>query len=238
MTQPSTDEYASQWSNRWSSIFVPWIRTRLVDADAGHGIDHVQRVVQNAISIGCQERANAEIVLPAAWLHDCVLVPKNSPDRSKASRMAATAAVEFLQSIRYPSECIAPIEHCIAAHSFSAGIPCESLEARVVQDADRLEAIGAIGISRCLMTGGSMRQLLYNAEQPFPFDRPAQDTVQSIDHFFAKLLGLGKTMQTSHGRAIASQRTEFMIAFLRQLANEIGVDQGDLDRAIAAASLK
>lgn len=238
MTLPSTDEYASQWSSRWSSSIVPWIRARLAEADAGHGLDHVQRVVQNATLIGHQERANAEIVLPAAWLHDCVLVPKNSPDRSRASRMAATAAVEFLHSIQYPAEFIAPIEHCIAAHSFSAGIPCESLEAKVVQDADRLEAIGAIGISRCLMTGGSMRQLLYHADQPFPIDRPPQDNVQSIDHFFAKLLGLGKTMQTEHGRAIASQRTAFMISFLRQLANEIGVDQADLDRALAKASLK
>lgn len=238
MTMPPTEEYASQWSNRWGSIIIPWIRTRLADADAGHGFDHVQRVVQNAISIGHRERANGEIVLPAAWLHDCVLVPKNSPDRSKASRMAAAAAVEFLHSIQYPAEFIAPIEHCIASHSFSAGIPCESLEAQVVQDADRLEAIGAIGISRCLMTGGSMRQLLYNAEQPFPLDRPPHDNVQSIDHFFAKLLGLGKTMQTEHGRAIASQRTEFMISFLRQLADEIGVDQNELDRAIARIALK
>lgn len=238
MTTPSTDEYSSQWTNCWGGVIFPWIRTRLADADSGHGFDHVQRVVQNAISIGQQERATAEIVLPAAWLHDCVLVPKNSPDRSKASRMAAAAAVEFLHSIHYPVEFIAPIEHCIAAHSFSAGIPCASLEAEVVQDADRLEAIGAIGISRCLMTGGSMRQLLYNADQPFPLDRPPRDNLQSIDHFFAKLLGLGKTMQTAHGRAIASQRTEFMITFLRQLADEIGVDQSDLERAIARISLK
>ncbi|AMV33224.1 putative hydrolase [Pirellula sp. SH-Sr6A] len=238
MTSPENPLYSDAWSSQWSATILPWIRTRMAHADAGHGIDHVQRVVQNAIAIGASEGAEVNIVLPAAWLHDCVMVPKNSPERSKASRLAAAAALEFLHSIRYPVEWLEPIEHCIAAHSFSAGIPCESLEAKVVQDADRLEAIGAIGISRCLMTGGSMRQLLYCADQPFPIDRPPQDTVQSIDHFFAKLLGLAKTMQTDQGRRIASQRTEFMIDFLRQLASEIGVVPADLDRAISKASLR
>lgn len=236
MTSAESQQYGSAWSYQWGSAIEPWIRRQLAQADAGHGIDHVQRVVQNAIAIGEREGAEVNIVLPAAWLHDCVLVPKDSPERSKASRLAAAAAIEFLHSIRYPAEWLKQIEHCIAAHSFSAGIPCESLEAKVVQDADRLEAIGAVGISRCLMTGGSMRQLLYCVKQPFPIDRPPQDTVQSIDHFFAKLLGLAKTMQTDQGRMIAAQRTEFMIDFLRQLASEIGVDHRDLDRAISQSS--
>lgn len=204
----------------------------MADADAGHGIDHVRRVVSNAVIIGEQEFANMSIVLPAAWLHDCVIVQKNSPLRSHASLMAADKAFEFLSSIDYPKELILPIIHCIHAHSFSAKIACETLEAKVVQDADRMEAIGAIGIARCLMTGGAMKQRLYDPDEPFPTKRLYQDNVQSVDHFFAKLLGIASSMQTDHGREIAAQRTVFMLQFLHALADEIGIDRACLQQAI------
>ena len=207
----------------------------MADADAGHGIDHVRRVVSNAVLIGEQEFANMSIVLPAAWLHDCVVVPKNSPMRSQASSMAAERALEFLSKIEYPKELVPFIIHCIQAHSFSAKIVCETLEAKVVQDADRMEAIGAIGIARCLMTGGAMKQRLYDPEEPFPILRPYQDSVQSVDHFFAKLLGLASTMQTDHGREIAMHRTAFMLQFLHELADEIGIDQACLQQALDAS---
>jgi uncharacterized protein len=215
-----------------SSQIVAWVQIQMAQADSGHGFDHVKRVVANARTIGIAEQANMQVVEPAAWLHDCVVVPKNSPLRSKASQLASEEAVEYLRTIDYPTELIPKIAHCIAAHSFSAGIACESLEAMVVQDADRLEALGAIGVARCLMTGGAMNQRLYHPEDPFPIERHPEDTVQSIDHFFAKLLRLTNTMQTATGRAMAQQRTEFMIEFLKQLAVEIHVDATRLHAAI------
>jgi len=218
-------------SSKHSQI-IAWVRREMEQADSGHGLDHVCRVVINAQAIGATEGADMRIVEPAAWLHDCVIVPKNSPQRSQASRLAAVKAVELLASIKYPAELIAPIGHCIAAHSFSAGIPCTSLEARVVQDADRLEALGAIGVARCLMTGGAMRQRLYHPDDPFPVDRTPEDSLQSIDHFFAKLLTLAETMQTATGKAMAKQRTVFMAEFLKQLACEIHVDPQRLQAAI------
>jgi uncharacterized protein len=224
------------WNSDWRDRIEEWVASQMADADAGHGIDHVRRVVSNAMVIGEQEFANMSIVLPAAWLHDCVIVPKNSPLRSQASLMAAEKAFEFLSSIDYPKELIPPIIHCIHAHSFSARIACETLEAKVVQDADRMEAIGAIGIARCLMTGGAMKQRLYDPDEPFPVTRPYQDRVQSVDHFFAKLLGLASTMQTDHGREIAAQRTAFMLQFLHALADEIGADQACLQQAIDRSS--
>ncbi len=204
-------------------------------ADSGHGIDHVRRVVTNATSIAQKENANLQVVVPAAWLHDCVFVPKNSPDRSRASQFAADSASQFLSSINFPAELIEGIKHCIVAHSFSAGIACQTLEACVVQDADRLEAVGAIGIARCLMTGGAMQQRLYHPNDPFPIERTPSDTVQSIDHFFAKLLKLEKTMKTAAGRKLASERTQFMIDFLFQLADELAVDRHTLQAAIDGA---
>lgn len=201
-------------------------------ADSGHGIDHVRRVVENSLRLGTAENAEAEIYLPAAWLHDCVSVPKNSPQRSMASTLAAQAAEKFLHSIEYPTQWIGPIYHCIQSHSFTANVPCETIEAKIVQDSDRLEAVGAIGLARCLMTGGSMRQRLYHPDSPFPLDRAPKDTEQSVDHFFSKLLGLRKTMQTDSGRVEAERRTEFLVAFLKQLADEIGSPISELEEAL------
>lgn len=218
--------------DHWLPQIVAWTTQQMSEADSGHGLDHIRRVVSNATRIAECEGADLTIVLPAAWMHDCVSVPKNSPLRSQASRLAADAASRFLTSIDFPPLLIQSISHCIAAHSFSARIDCESLEARVVQDADRLEALGAIGIARCLMTGGAMRQRLYHPDDPFPIDRQLADDEQSIDHFFAKLLKLSQTMNTDTARQMAEQRTEFMIDFLRQLADELRLDQHQLQLAI------
>ncbi|MFO0940509.1 MAG: HD domain-containing protein [Pirellulales bacterium] len=219
----------------WLEKIIAWTEQQMSGADSGHGIDHVRRVVTNATSIAQQENAKLQIVVPAAWLHDCVFVPKNSPDRSRASQLAADSAGKFLSSIHFPAELIQPIQHSIAAHSFSAGIACQTLEACVVQDADRLEAVGAIGIARCLMTGGAMKQRLYHPDDPFPIERTPADTLQSIDHFFAKLLKLEKTMKTTAGRQLALERTQFMSDFLFQLADELGVDRRTVKSAIDQA---
>ena len=167
------------------------------------------------------EGARLEIVLPAAWLHDCVLLPKASPQRARASTLAAAAAGEFLRVSGYPPSLIPAIEHAIAAHSFSAGIAPLTLEAMVVQDADRLDAIGAIGIARCLLLGGAQRKPLYHSVQPFPDQRPPDDTTAVLDHFYVKLLRLADLMHTASARAEAQPRTEFMQQFLTQLRLEI-----------------
>jgi hypothetical protein len=97
------------------------------------------------------------------------------------------------------------------------------------------QAVGAIGLARCLMTGGSMGQRLVHPDQPFPIDRLPNDSEQSVDHFFSKLLGLQKTMQTLAGRDEAERRTQFLIEFLRQLCHEIGFSRIELDHAIDKA---
>ena len=220
------------WCQEWQGRIEAWVAEQMRLADSGHGFDHVRRVVENAKRIGHAEQADSNIYLPAAWLHDCVVVPKNSPQRRMASALAAHSAEQFLVEIAYPENWIGPISHCILTHSFSANVPCESLEAKVVQDSDRLEAVGAIGLARCLMTGGAMGQRLYHPTEPFPADRLPADTEQSVDHFFAKLLGLQKTMQTQSGREEAKRRSEFLIVFLRQLAVEIGASASDLESAL------
>jgi len=224
------------WGAEWQDRIENWVLVQMESADSGHGIDHVRRVVKNAQRIGLAENANLHVVLPAAWLHDCVVVAKNSPQRRLASAMAAHSAERFLAEIGYPGSWIPSISHCILAHSFSASVVCESIEAKVVQDSDRLEAVGAIGLARCLMTGGAMGQRLYHPTEPFPLDRVPVDTEQSVDHFFAKLLGLHRTMQTNSGREVAMGRTDFLIAFLKQLAEELGTAPGALESALQRVS--
>jgi len=193
-----------------------------MDGDPAHDITHVQRVVQNTLRLTDLEQGNADITLPAAWLHDCVSVAKDSPLRKQASKLAADEATRFLSSIDYPSALLDPVHHAIEAHSFSANITTQSLEARIVQDADRLEALGAIGITRCFLTGGSMGTPLYEPADPFATNRKPDDRRFTLDHFYCKLLGLADSMQTEAGRAEAVKRTEYMQEFLDQLALEIG----------------
>jgi uncharacterized protein len=190
-------------------------------SDPAHDISHVQRVVQNTIRLTQVANGNAEVTIPAAWLHDCVSVAKDSPFRKQASKLAADEAVRFLESVDYPLELLPEIHHAIEAHSFSANMETTTLEARIVQDADRLEAVGAIGIARCLLTGGSLDRPLYDPEDPFAENRPADDGLWTIDHFYCKLLGLAETMKTEAGKAEAIKRTEYMRGFLQQLAGEI-----------------
>lgn len=189
--------------------------------DAAHDIAHVQRVVLTSRRLASEEGARLEVVIPAAWLHDCVTVPKDSPLRKRASGMAAEKAVNLLREWGVEEGLLPDIAHAIEAHSFSAGIPPRTLEARVVQDADRLDALGAVGLARCLMLSGEMGQRLYGPADPFCRDRTPDDRVSAVDHFHTKLLSLGATMHTESARREAEVRTRFLEAFLDRLREEI-----------------
>ncbi len=194
--------------------------------DAAHDLEHIRRVVATARALALAEQADLAVVIPAAWLHDCVVVPKNSPQRSQASGLAARAAVDFSgRGSATRRSHLDAIHHAIEAHSFSANIRPRTREAQVVQDADRLDALGAIGIARCLMLGGAIGRRLYDPREPFPIVREPNDVVNTIDHFFLKLLRLADTMTTAAGRAEAQQRTIFIRQFLEQLRREIAPDQ-------------
>ncbi|HEX5692053.1 MAG TPA: HD domain-containing protein [Roseiflexaceae bacterium] len=204
----------------WETLFEGFL-DRSMGADIAHDREHIRRVVRSAHALAAAEQADLAVAIPAAWLHDCVIVPKDSPLRSQASRLAADAAITFLRECGYTHADLDAIGHAIAAHSFSANIAPRSLEARVVQDADRLDSLGAIGVARCLMLSASLGRRLYDPTAPFPDSRPPDDLANAIDHFYVKLLRLADTMQTAAGRAEAQRRTAFMQAFLDQLRSEI-----------------
>lgn len=190
-------------------------------ADSAHDMAHIQRVVQMAKRLAGVEGADLAVVIPAAWLHDCVTLPKNAPNRHEASQLAAAEAVRFLRSIGYPEQHLDNIAHAIVAHSFSAGIAPITLEAQVVQDADRLDAIGAIGVARCLLVGGALQRPLYHPPDPFCEQREPDDFTYTIDHFYRKLFPIGQTLHTQAARDEAARRNAFMQVFLDQLRSEI-----------------
>ncbi|HSH01430.1 MAG TPA: HD domain-containing protein [Anaerolineae bacterium] len=207
----------------WFARFQDFLQRQHAQ-DPSHDLAHIQRVVANAQNLTANSPASLEIIYPAAWLHDCVTLPKDAPNRHQASRLAADAATTFLHQANYPTHYIDAINHAIAAHSFSAQIPPQTLEAKIVQDADRLDALGAIGIARCFTVGGALGRPLYTSPDPFCHTRTPNDLESSLDHFYTKLLTLADTMQTEAGRAEARRRTTFLRQFLDQLAQEITLD--------------
>jgi uncharacterized protein len=206
----------------WEPRFRSFVEAQ-PGADPGHGLAHLERVVANALRLASEENARIEVVLPAAWLHDCVHVAKDAPERAQASRRAAEHAQNFLRGAGYPEQLLPDIRHAIEAHSYSAGIVPRTLEAQVVQDADRLDALGAIGISRCIAVGAALGRPLYERDDPFCTARAPDDRGASIDHFYSKLLKLAGTMQTPAGRREAERRTAFLGVYLAQLASEISL---------------
>ncbi len=194
---------------------------REMTQDAAHDISHIKRVVKTAKALCAQEQAKLEVVLPAAYLHDCFTFPKNHPDRAQSSTMAADKAISFLKSIDYPTSYLDEIHHAIVTHSYSANITPETLEAQIVQDSDRLDSLGAIGIARCLYVGQSFNAELYNHEDPFAKQRDLDDKNYSVDHFYVKLFKLAETMNTESAKLEANKRTDYMRGFLEQLGAEV-----------------
>lgn len=205
----------------WEGQFATRISEVASSKDPAHDLLHFKRVVALAKKFCKQESAKAEVVVPAAWLHDLVIVPKNSPLRSQASRLSAEKAIEFLKSIEYPTKYYAQIAHAIEGHSFSANLEVKSLEAKIVQDADRLDSLGAIGIARCFATAGLMKRAFYCAEDPFCDARTPDDSQFTIDHFFIKLFKIAETMKTTSGMEEARRRVATMKNYLELLRSEV-----------------
>ncbi|WP_022703027.1 HD domain-containing protein [Pseudorhodobacter ferrugineus] len=191
--------------------------------DGAHDLGHLDRVWANAKEISTETGgADLAVLLPAAYFHDAVNLPKNHPDRARASTASAEWATAYLAGTDFPAAKIPAVAHAIAAHSFSAAIAPETLEAEILQDADRLEALGAIGIARMFHVGGAMGGLLFDAADPMALNRPLDDKRYSLDHLEVKLFPIAQTMRTSVGREMALARVEWMRSFRSRLLRELG----------------
>lgn len=196
-----------------------------MDRDSAHDLAHLDRVWANAQAIAAEETGVDMAVLAAgAYLHDLVNLPKDSPDRARASTLAALAARPHLADLGLTEAQIDAAAHAIAAHSFSAGIAPETPEARILRDADRLDALGAIGLARAFAVSGALGRPLYDPADPFAANRAPDDSTFALDHFPLKLLRLPDGMLTATGRQMAEARVAVMRQFLCDLATEIGAE--------------
>lgn len=189
--------------------------------DPGHDFEHVIRVYRNAEFIGKREGADMEVLLAAVLLHDVVVYPKGSAKSTKSADDSADMAEKILLEYGWPKDRIEKTSYCIRTHSYSKQIVPATLEGKILQDADRLDALGAIGIARTFSVGGSEKRTFYNPADPFwRTGREPDDRQWTLDHFQAKLLKLKNSMHTQTARAEADERTGFMENFLKQLKHE------------------
>ena len=219
---------------QWQQRFESWLDEHHASEDSAHDISHFRRVWMTARKIMIHHQADPLVVLTACYFHDIVSLPKNHPERSQSSRLAARKTRDILHRDfpDFPPDRFAGVEHAIEAHSFSAGIAPQSIEAKIVQDADRLEALGAIGLARVFAVSGGLGVALFDAEDPFADARPLDDRAFALDHFQTKLLRLPDTMQTDVGRELAQHNADFLVHFMAKLSAELQGDCIGLDSQI------
>lgn len=187
--------------------------------DAGHDAGHLWRVAR--WTLACAPQEPPALAVAAALTHDLVNVPKDHPERALASARSAEAAGELLRGLGFGPDEVRSVALAVRDHSYSRGAVPEHDLGRALQDADRLDALGALGVLRCAAVGGALGRALFDPADPWAQARPLDDGVYSLDHFFTKLLRLPGSFHTPVGRAEAGRRAGVMRAFLRDLGREL-----------------
>lgn len=202
------------------------------DNDGAHDASHLDRVWRSAEALLAHHpEADPLVVMAASYLHDLVNLPKDDPERSQASRRSALLARAQLAQRGFPQDRLDAVAHAIEAHSFSAAIAPTTIEARIVQDADRLDALGAVGLARMFYVSGRLGRALAHPSDPLALERALDDGTYSLDHIVVKLAKLPEMMQTEAGRAMANARLGKLLVFRKEFAAEwLGTND-----AIAAA---
>ncbi|MCB9660466.1 MAG: HD domain-containing protein [Sandaracinaceae bacterium] len=194
--------------------------------DSGHDVEHALRVARAGLQLG-EGHVDEREMIAAALLHDVVNLPKDHPDRALASEQSAAMARTWLLELGFAPEAAARVGDAVRTHSFSRGEAPTSALGDALQDADRLEALGVIGVFRTISTGTHMGANYFHASDPWAVERALDDKRYSVDHFFTKLFGLAETMRTDAGRAEATRRADVMRTLLTQLGRELGVPLQD-----------
>lgn len=200
-----------------------FVETSLAGAEGGHDWWHIYRVWKLAVNIAAAEKADILVVELAALLHDIADAKFHDGDETKGPRMAG----EFLQTLNVDEHVIDHVSKIISNISFKGGQVARtfsSAELSVVQDADRLDAMGAIGIARTFNYGGFRNREIYNPGIP-PVPGMDKETYRlsqapTINHFYEKLLLLKDLMNTGTGKRMAERRHDFMLAYLDEFFRE------------------
>ena len=193
------------------------VKSKLGKNDPAHDFEHVMRVYRNAERICKSENGNKKLILSAVLLHDIVKIKNRKDSALKSARLSEI----FLKENHFSDDEITIISDAIKEHSFSKGKIPSTIEGKILQDADRLDAIGAIGLARVFSFSGSNNRPFYDPKDPFSKNRNLNDNKWAIDHFYEKLLTLEQKMNTKTGKTIAKKRTKTLKDFLKELKNEI-----------------
>ena len=189
--------------------------------DPAHDYQHILRVYRNAQKICHDEDVDSKLVLCAALLHDLVSYPKFDKRSKMSSIESAKKSKKILKKFNFLEQEIKIISDAIEDHSFSRNVVPKTIEGKILQDADRLDALGSIGLARVFATSGSLNRAFYHPDDPFCENRNPDDGVWTLDHFFQKLLKIGDLMNTKSAKIEARKRTLVMKSFLDQLRKEI-----------------
>ena len=209
---------------KWINNSCAYVKDKLNAVDKSHDWLHIERVIENCFQILISENADIVTVLLGAIFHDIAdhkLV--NQPSE------AIETTIHFLREMKLPEKKITQITYIIENVSFSGGHfkeDKENIELMVVRDADKLDAIGAIGIARCFQYGGHKKRVIFDPKiKPITYQNKSEyykSDAPSINHFYEKLLLLKDLILTPTAKKIAQERHEFMCLYLEQFHKECG----------------
>jgi len=197
------------------------VEKQMAKNDPAHDYEHVLRVYRNSQRICKTEKASSRLVLTAALLHDIVYFKKSDRRSKNSSTKSSLKAKKILQKYNYSDNEVKIIANAIETHSYSKNKIPKTLEGRIIQDADRLDALGAIGIARTFAVGGVENRSFYDKKDAFCLVRKPDDQVWTVDHFYKKLLLLESKMNTKSAKIEAKRRTKIIKKFLTDLKKEI-----------------
>ncbi len=184
-----------------------------------HDKYHTERVYNTAVQIAKREKADLDVVRAAALLHDIARALEDEGKITDHASEGAKMARKILEEVDFPKEKIPKVIHCIETHRFRKNMKAKSLEAKILQDADRLDIIGAIGIARVFTRGGWGNKPIHDPKIP-PKERYDGKSLTSVNHIHEKILKVKDTINTDTAKGIAEERHKFTEQFLQRLLEE------------------
>lgn len=184
-----------------------------------HDWHHVQRVAALAETLAAEYDPDERILFSAVWLHDIGRGREDRGDIDDHAAWGAEEAARLLDGFDVTDSEIEAIQHCIRAHRFSNDVEAETLEAKLLSDADNLDALGAVGIGRVFCYGAEHGQPMHDPDVPIEADE-TRSGATSVNHFYKKIFRLPARMYTDAGRRMAEERRAFVEAFVERFEAE------------------
>jgi len=206
-----------------------------LSGDSSHTVDHIQRVWRTAVQIAAEEKdVNLDVLKPAILLHDIARIKEDTDKSGKIDHalLGAEIAEEILKQMQYPEETIRKVKHCIETHRFRSEREPVSIEAKILYDADKVDAMGAIGVARFYMIAGRYREQLYSFVPVEQYTAEnivggkANGRIKEISKHtpnleFEKMRDIFGKLHTAKAREIAGERVKYMEEFFKRIRSEI-----------------